>query len=92
MILKASVNYTDKTSMEVGVRVDAENPLTGERRHTSSAYLTFVALDGQGRPVKVPHVVPETETEKRRYAAARKRRDARLALRAEAAAERAGST
>lgn len=92
MILKASINYTDKTSMEVGVRVDAENPLTGERRHTSSAYLTFVALDDQGRPVKVPHVVPETETEKRRYTAARKRRDARLALRAEAAAERAGSS
>lgn len=91
MILKASVNYTDKTSMEVGVRVDAENPLTGDRRHTSSAYLTFVALDGKGRPVKVPHVIAETETEKRRYAAAQKRRNARLALRAEAA-ERAGSS
>lgn len=78
MILKASVNYADHTSMEVGVRIEAEHPLTGERRHTSSAYLTFVALDGQGRPTPVPKVVPMTEDEKRRYRAARKRREERL--------------
>ncbi len=74
MILKATVNYADHTSMEVGVRIEAEHPLTGERRHTSSAYLTFVALDDQGRPTLVPKVVPMTEDEKRRYRAARKRR------------------
>ena len=92
MILNASVNYTDKTSMEVGVRVDAENPLSGERRHTSSAYLTFVALDEKGKPTRVPAVVPETEAEKRRYAAARKRRTARLTLRAEIVAEESGQS
>ena len=78
MILKASVNYADHTSMEVGVRIEAEHPLTGERRHTSSAYLTFVALDDQGRPTRVPKVVPMTEDEKRRYRAARMRREERL--------------
>ena len=79
MILKASVNCTDRTSMEVGVRVEAENPRTGERRHTSSAYLTFVALDEDGRPVLAPQVIPETEVERRRYQDAGKRRSARLA-------------
>ncbi len=79
MILKASVNCTDRTSMEVGVRVEAENPRTGERRHTSSAYLTFVALDENGRPTLVPQVIPETEEERRRYQDAGKRRSERLA-------------
>ncbi|MFB0515977.1 MAG: acyl-CoA thioesterase [Candidatus Neomarinimicrobiota bacterium] len=78
MILKASVNYADRTSMEVGVRIEAENPLTGEKRHTSSAYLTFVALDDKSRPTAVPKVVPGTEEEKRRYREARKRREERL--------------
>jgi len=78
MILKALVNYTDHTSMEVGVRIEAEHPLTGEKRHTSSAYLTFVALDEEGRPTPVPKVVPTTEEEKRRFEAARKRREQRL--------------
>ncbi|MEE9465612.1 MAG: acyl-CoA thioesterase [Candidatus Neomarinimicrobiota bacterium] len=82
MILKASVNYTDRTSMELGVRVEAENPQTGERRHTSSAYLTFVALDKDGRPTPVQPVIPETSEEKRRYAAAKERRRERLARRA----------
>lgn len=81
MILKASVNYTDRTSMEVGVRVEAENPHTGDRRHTSSAYLTFVALDEKGRPTPVPKVIPESSTEKRRYEAAKLRRRERLARR-----------
>ncbi|UCH61752.1 MAG: acyl-CoA thioesterase [Fidelibacterota bacterium] len=78
MTLKASVNYTDRTSMEVGVRIEAEHPLTGGRRHTSSAYLTFVALDAEGQPTPVPKVVPATAEEKRRYEAARKRRKERL--------------
>ena len=78
MILRASVNYADHTSMEVGVRIEAEHPLTGEKWHTSSAYLTFVALDEEGRPTPVPKVVPATEEERRRYEAARKRREERL--------------
>ncbi|UCD37420.1 MAG: acyl-CoA thioesterase [Fidelibacterota bacterium] len=78
MILKASVNYADHTSMEVGVRIEAEQPLTGEKRHTSSAYLTFVALDERGRPTPVPKVVPVTEDDKRRFEAARSRREDRL--------------
>lgn len=78
MILKASVNYADRTSMEVGVRIEAEQPLTGEKLHTSSAYLTFVALDEHGQPTRVPRVVPVTEEDKCRYEAARKRREDRL--------------
>ena len=85
MSLRSSVNYTDRTSMEVGIRVEAEHPLTGERRHTSSAYFTFVALDEQGRPTQVPKVAPQSEVEQRRFRAARKRRAARLALREEIA-------
>jgi len=80
MILKASVNYADRTSMEVGVRIEAEHPITGEKRHTSSAYLTFVALDDRGYPTPVPKVMPETECEKRRFQEARKRREERLKL------------
>ncbi len=75
--LNASINFAGRTSMEVGVRVDAENPVTGERFHTASAYLTFVALGPDGKPVEVPPVVAETETEKRRYIAAKARRDSR---------------
>ena len=82
LILNASVNYVATTSMEVGVKVIAENPLTGERRHTSSAYLTYVSIDVSGNPVPVPPIVPETEAEKRRYAEAQIRRKHRLAIRA----------
>lgn len=74
----ASVNYTGNTSMEVGVRVEAENFMTGEVRHTASAYLTFVALDANGKPTRVPPVIAETEDEKRRYQEAGRRREARL--------------
>lgn len=77
VILKASVNYTRHTSLEIGVRVESENPLTGERRHTSSAYLTFVALDGNGKPTAVPPVQPSTDEEKRRYQAGEKRSEER---------------
>jgi acyl-CoA hydrolase len=77
----ASVNRVFRTSMEVGVKVLVEDLLTGELKHTSSAYLTFVALDKEGRSTAIPPVIPETETEQRRYEAAGKRREYRLALR-----------
>jgi len=64
--------------MEVGVKVIAENVLTGERRHTNSCYLTYVALDDQGHPTQVPPVEPETPDEKRRYDRAAKRRATRV--------------
>lgn len=78
ILLKAQVNFTGRTSMEVGVKVWSEDPLTGERLHTSSAYLTFVALDDARRPVPVPPLLPETEDERRRFAAAKARRAANL--------------
>ncbi len=81
--LKASVNFVSKTSMEVGVRVDAENPITGECFHTASAYLTFVALDRDGRPAPVPPVLAETEDQKRRQKAGERRRQLRLQQRQE---------
>jgi len=74
VIAKASVNYVGKTSMEVGVTIDAEEVATGRRRHTNSCYLTFVAIDGEGHPRPVAPVVPESDDEKRRYAAAQARR------------------
>jgi acyl-CoA hydrolase len=64
--------------MEVGVKVIAENIMTGERRHTNSCYLTYVALDDNGRPTPVPKVVPETDEERRRCDRAAKRRSARV--------------
>ncbi len=87
VIMHASVNYAGRTSMEVGVRVEAENLLDGARRHTNSCYVTFVAVDVNGRPVEVPPVIPETADEKRRYLAAQERRRRRLE---EREAERAG--
>lgn len=76
--LRASVNFVSRTSMEVGVRVDAENPVTGEQFHTASAYLTFVSLDAHGKPVVTAGILPETEDQKRRYDAAKIRRQRRL--------------
>jgi acyl-CoA hydrolase len=81
LLLKASLNMVAKSSMEIGVRVEAENLLTGEVRHTASAYLTFVALDKAGRPNAVPQLIMETEEEKRRNREAFKRREIRLAAR-----------
>lgn len=78
VIMKCSVNFVGHTSMEVGVRVEAENLRTGVRRHTNSCYLTFVAIDRNGRPVEVPRLVPETDEEIRRHEAARARRRRRL--------------
>jgi len=77
--LKASVNFTSRTSMEVGVRVDAENPKTSEMFHTASAYMTFVALGSDGRPSEVPGLILVTDIEKRRFESAEKRRAQRLA-------------
>jgi len=74
----ARVNYAGRTSMEVGVKIIAENVLSGERRHTNSCYVTYVALDDHGRPTAVPPVVPETPDEKRRYERAAKRRASRV--------------
>lgn len=76
--LKASVNFTSRTSMEVGVRVDAENPRTGEVFHTASAYTTFVALGSNGKPTLVPALQLETDVEKRRFQEAKDRREQRL--------------
>lgn len=78
---KASANYVGKTSMEIGVRVETENLMTGEVRHTATAYLTFVALDPAGKPIILPPFIPETEDDKRRNQAAIVRREARLAER-----------
>ena len=78
VIMKSSVNFVGKTSMEVGVRVEAEHVISGRRRHTNSCYLTFVAVDANGRPVEVPELMAESEDEKRRYAAAQERRQRRL--------------
>ena len=77
MILKSSVNYTGKSSMEVGVRIESENPKTGSIYHTSSAYLTFVSLNDNGKPQGVPMVNPETEVEKQRFEKGRARHEER---------------
>jgi acyl-CoA hydrolase len=76
--LKSSVNFVSRTSMEVGVRVDAENPRTGEVFHTASAYLTFVALDSHGKPTPVPELLTETKDQKRRHVEAERRREQRI--------------
>lgn len=87
--LKASVNDVGKTSMEVGVRVEAENLITGRKVHTSTAYLVFVALDSRKRtPRPAPPLIAETPDEKRRQREAKLRREARLARRAAILAER----
>lgn len=75
----ASVNYAHRTSLEVGIRVEAENVLTGVKRHTNSCYLTFVAIDPEGRPVAVPPVAPEDDEERQRFQAAELRRSQRIA-------------
>ena len=79
VVLLASVNYAGRSSMEVGVKVFREDRATSERSHVVSAYLTFVSLDPNTcKPRQVPALVPETEDEKRRFAAAEARRTARL--------------
>jgi acyl-CoA hydrolase len=84
IVLRSSVNRVFRTSMEVGVRVEVENLFTGHIQHTSSAYLTFVALDKTGKRIPIPPVIPETDQEKRRFAEAEERRRYRLAMREKA--------
>jgi acyl-CoA hydrolase len=81
IILRSAVNRVFRTSMEVGVKVWVEDLMKGERQHTSSAYLTFVAVDREGNRIAVPPVLPETEEEKRRFQEALERREYRLELR-----------
>ena len=77
VILHAQVEYVGKTSMEIGVEVFSENPLTGEQIKTTNAHLVFVALNEKGSPTKVAQVLPETEDEKRRFQEAKQRRESR---------------
>lgn len=79
--LRSSVNRAFRTSMEVGVKVWVEDLISGEQRHVSSAYLTFVAIDADGNRALVPPLIPETEEEKRRYEEAGARREYRLSQR-----------
>ncbi len=78
LTLKASVNHVGRSSMEIGVRAEAENLVTGKVRHVVTSYLTFVALDDNGRPTPVPPLILETEDEKRRNCQAEERRAIRL--------------
>jgi len=79
--LLASVNRAFNTSMEVGVKVFAESHKEGTKVHSNTAYLTFVSVDDNAKPVKTNEIIPETEDEKRRYEDALKRRDRRLSQR-----------
>ena len=81
VIAYASLNYTSRKSIEIGVRIEAECLLTGVRTHVASAYLTFVALDKNDKPSEVLPFIPETEEEKRRNKEAIKRRENRLSTR-----------
>jgi acyl-CoA hydrolase len=78
--LIASINYVHNTSMEIGVRVEAENPVTGQVRHTGTCFLTHVALDKNGKPTPGPSLKLETDEEKRRWSEAEIRRSIRLDL------------
>lgn len=77
LVVEASVNAVGRTSMEIGVRVQAESPAGGEPRHTTSAYLVFVAIDGDGQPIEIPPLLTETDEERRREAQAQIRRQVR---------------
>ena len=78
MILKSSVNYTTKTSMEIGIRIEAEDMKNGTVKHTNSCYLVAVAINDAGKPMEIPAIIPETEDEKRRFNDARIRNEERL--------------
>lgn len=89
LFFKASLNYVGRTSMEIGVRVEAEDLMTGEVRHVASAYLTYVALGKQGKPMAIPPLMLETEEDRRRNSEAKARREMRLAeKRSEAACQK----
>lgn len=79
VILNAEVSYAGRTSLEAEVQVQAENPITGERTHTNTAYLVYVALDDNGRPTQVPGLIAETDDDERKMEAARQRQTHRLA-------------
>lgn len=78
LILKGCINRTWNSSMEIGIKVIAENAFTQEKHHILSAYFTFVALDEKGKPTHVPAIQPETPAEKRRFVEAQKRREQRI--------------
>lgn len=78
VIAKASLNFVSRTSMEIGVRVEAECLKTGKHTHVGSAYLTFVALDKDDKPTEIPPLILKSEEEKRRFNEAKKRREIRL--------------
>ena len=78
IIVRASLNYVSRTSMEVGVRVEAECLRTGTHTHVGSAYLTFVALDDDDNPTEVPQLLTENDDEKRRFEEAKKRKENRM--------------
>jgi uncharacterized protein (TIGR00369 family) len=96
LTIRASVNDVGTTSLECGVRVETENPITGRSMHAATAYFVFVALDEEGRPRAVPRLGVETETERRRQRAAKLRREARMrhkdAIRAEREAAHGASS
>lgn len=88
VLFRAAVNHTGRSSMEIGIRVEAENITRGTRRHTNSCYFTMVAVDDDGRPAEVPRLVPATEVETQRWKAA----EIRKALRREFAAKMAATS
>ena len=81
VVLRASINYAGNTSMEVGVRVEAEELMTGEIRHTNSAYVTMVSLDENRKPTPIPKIMPETQDERRRFEEGKMRAQRRKELR-----------
>ena len=81
VVLRASINYAGNTSMEVGVRVEAEDLMTGEIRHTNSAYVTMVSLDENRKPTPIPKIMPETQDERRRFEEGKNRAQYRKGLR-----------
>jgi uncharacterized protein (TIGR00369 family) len=81
--LTAALSYVGRTSMEVEVSVEAEDPLTGDKTHTNTAYVVYVALDQDGRPVEVPSLIVESEEERERVARGRRRQEARLSRQSE---------
>jgi acyl-CoA hydrolase len=89
VIIKTGVNFAGRTSMEVGARLESEDPQTGVRLHVARAYLTFVAIEADGRPRAIPPLLCETPDEQRRHREAELRRAARLSLKAELAAKTA---
>jgi acyl-CoA hydrolase len=92
LTVRGTVNAAWRTSMEVGVRVEAENVHTGEVMHTSTAYLTMVALTDEGKPASVPPVDPQTDDERRRLREAEHRRATRLREREEIVAARSAAS